>query len=179
MENWDLEKLAAINMIAGMQQNLTNLTAGMAQFSIGSTVQAPVSSDLELVKTQINLQTLMQGGTDFGSPLGQCMDQLLTKGQITKSPLRFCVLITDGIPQETAQTAQMYDFCARNGVSVADCTMRNVMYRVKQAGFIVMGVFVGTNGASQAFPARTALQRVVSCFNALCCVRQASTPARP
>jgi hypothetical protein len=95
MENWDLEKEAAIKMIAGMQQNLTNLTAGMAQFSIGSTVQAPVSSDLELVKTQINAQTLMQGGTDFGSPLAQCMDELLTKGQITKNPIRFCVLITD------------------------------------------------------------------------------------
>ena len=148
MENWDLEKEAAIKMIAGMQQNLTNLTAGMAQFSIGSTVQAPLSSDLELVKTQINAQTLMQGGTDFGSPLAQCMDELLTKGQITKNPIRFCVLITDGIPQETSQTAQMYSFCSRNGISNAECTMRNVMYKVKQAGFIVMGVFVGTTGAT-------------------------------
>ena len=67
MENWDLEKEAAIAIVQSMARNLTNLTVGMAQFSAasdwyghtdGASEQAPVSSNLAQVVNNIKAQTL-------------------------------------------------------------------------------------------------------------------------
>jgi hypothetical protein len=175
MENWDLEKQAAIAIVQSMARNLTNLTVGMAQFSAqsdwydhddGATEQAPVTSNIAQVVNNINAQKLRYGGTDFGSPLAMCFNSLEKSGFKDPTgkvkPLRFCLLVTDGIPDEsTPPSPSMLQTCTALNIStgtkpsawfdkrnVPPCNMRNIMYAIKAKGYIVFGVFVGTKGAS-------------------------------
>jgi hypothetical protein len=175
MENWDLEKQAAIAIVQSMAKNLTNLTVGMAQFSSqsdyyrhddGATEQAPVSSNIAQVVTNINAQKLRYGSTDFGSPLAMCYNSLEKSGFKDPTgkvkPLRFCLLVTDGMPDESiAASPSMLQACTALNIStdtrpsawsdsrnVPPCNTRNIMYAIKAKGYIVFGVFVGTKGAS-------------------------------
>jgi len=175
MENWDLEKQAAIAIVQSMAKNLTNLTVGMAQFSAtsdwydhddGATEQAPVTSNIAQVVNNINAQKLRYGGTDFGSPLAMCFNSLEKSGFKDPTgkvkPLRFCLLVTDGIPDEsTPASPSMIQTCTALNIStgtkpsawldkrnVPPCNMRNIMYAIKAKGYVVFGVFVGTKGAS-------------------------------
>ena len=54
LENWDLEKKAAITMTEALQRNLSNMTVGAAQFSVGSRLTAAQSANLPIVKGLIN-----------------------------------------------------------------------------------------------------------------------------
>ena len=84
--------------------------------------------------------------------------------------VKFCVLITDGVPQENYLTREMSSFCTNRGIAQSDCTMRNVMYAVKAAGYIVFGVFVGTRGADASMLAqgRATMSAYSSCEVPVC-----------
>jgi subtilisin family serine protease len=140
MENWDQEKIVAINLIDGLGRNLTNLTVGVGQFSAygefyisnredGSTLHAPVSSNLNEVKALVNNMTLRYGSTDFGSPLAMCYNQLEQNGYKDQTgkvtPVRFCILVTDGVPDESATytSPSIEKLCLDRGITKPSPTL--------------------------------------------------------
>ena len=142
--NWNMEKLAAVQLVDALAEKKSTLTVGMVQFSIDAKVEAAQSpeSDLASVKKLIQAAELRSGGTDFGSPLALCYDEL-SKAPAYTGPswmpsTKFCVLITDGVPDESAQTQTMHDFCMKRNLPLTECTTRNVMYSIKQAGYTIV-----------------------------------------
>jgi len=171
--NWNLEKLAASKLVDALAENLTVMTAGMAQFSIDAKIEAPQSAkkDLADVKKLIESATLRTGGTDFGSPLAICYDELLKEPAFDRSRVtefqtsaKFCVLVTDGVPDETVKTQTMQDFCTKREIPLPECTMENLMYSIKQDGFIIFGVYVNAGAnAAKVLEGQQAVRRYASC----------------
>ena len=84
------------------------------------------------------VKVLRKGATDFGSGLANCYDQISRYGNPKKNKQnkKFCVLITDGIPNDIYSVA-MREVCKKMEIPEVPsvCTPRTVMYGIKQAGY--------------------------------------------
>jgi hypothetical protein len=185
LENFNDEKVAAVTLVQKLMTNLTNVSAGASQFSVESQVEAPMSFDLNELMMRINAAQFRQGGTDFGSPLVDCYDQIEKYGYTSQKPykdglvpVKFCVLITDGFPQDNRMTPKMAEFCSNASLpswptgqtlgapirdskgsrandanyvnrTVSTCSMPNIMYHLKSLGYKIFVIFVSDDPSLQ------------------------------
>ena len=125
MADWNREKKAAVQLMNYLKSNLSDLEVGAIQFSgpqscddysdpvwgkcrpylePGYTgpdwveIQVNISSNLSEVENQINKLALMDGNTEWGSPLATCHKEMLRAHNTKNTTKKFCVLISDGKP---------------------------------------------------------------------------------
>lgn len=86
-----------------------------------TSTEVPLSKSISLVVDKTTQIELMEGGTDFGTPLVLCHNNIKTRATgTTADTKKFCVLISDGAPNEEIVSEPMKEFCREQNISTVE-----------------------------------------------------------